>query len=294
MQCSFNKGSDDGGSTDSTSVVELLQDISSRMARLEAKVDNLAERMEDLVDNYNPDCDIKYPDDLSSKSIMAEFEASRMELRKSSDIYSKVLHKMAQQRLDRDMVMIKVKGLESLTKDTPLGMEDLYELLNKSFWVGTTGADGLHKQMLARNKFLWACQDFYNVKGHQKEWQLWKRLLKDQEEYRVEDSDELLDKEEEVRNDMVPGVESVGVLELDALIKMPMPEEDPVEEAEKEARRQATAQMRAYKWSKGKEVESKVELYKDLELVLVQEMNEEERELGEDVNMVDLSSAKAL
>ncbi len=92
--------------------------------------------------------------------------------------------------------------------------------------------------MLARNKFLWACQDFYNVHGHQKEWQLWKWLLKDQEGYRVEDSDEPLDKEEEVRNDMVPGMESIGVLELDALIKMPMPEEDLEEEVEKEARPQ--------------------------------------------------------
>ncbi len=34
---------------------------------------------------------------------------------------------------------------------------------------------------------------------------------------------------------MVPGMESVSVPELDALIKMPMPEEDPEEEAEKEA-----------------------------------------------------------
>ncbi len=51
----------------------------------------------------------------------------------------------------------------------------------------------------------------------------------------MEDSDELLDKEEEVRDDMVPGTESVGIPELDTLIKMPMPEEDPEEEAEKEA-----------------------------------------------------------
>ncbi len=57
-------------------IMELLQDISSRMAHLESKVDNLAECVEDLVDNYDPDRDIKYPDDLPSKSMMAEFEAS--------------------------------------------------------------------------------------------------------------------------------------------------------------------------------------------------------------------------
>ncbi len=34
-----------------------------------------AEHMEDLVDDYHPDHDIKYPDDLPSKSMMAEFEA---------------------------------------------------------------------------------------------------------------------------------------------------------------------------------------------------------------------------
>lgn len=79
-QCSFNKSSDNGSSTDSTSIMELLQDISSRMARLENKVDNLVERVEDWVDDYNLDCDIKYPDNLPSKSMMAEFEASQMEL----------------------------------------------------------------------------------------------------------------------------------------------------------------------------------------------------------------------
>ncbi len=50
----------------------------------------------------------------------------------------------------------------------------------------------------------------------------------------MEDSDEPLDLEEEVRNDMVPGADSIGILELDMLIKMPMPDEDPEEEAEKE------------------------------------------------------------
>ncbi len=65
---------------DSTSIMELLQDISSRMARLENKVDNLVECVEDWVDDYNLDHDIKYPDNLPSKSMMVEFEASQMEL----------------------------------------------------------------------------------------------------------------------------------------------------------------------------------------------------------------------
>ncbi len=75
-RCSFNKGSDDGGATESTSVLEILQDISSRLARLEDKV----KRVEDLMDDYHPDHDIKYPDDLPSKSMMAEFKVSRLEL----------------------------------------------------------------------------------------------------------------------------------------------------------------------------------------------------------------------
>ncbi len=79
---------------------------------------------------------------------------------------------MALQRLDRDMAVIKVEGLQSLAMDMPLGMEDPYELLNKSFWVRTVGAASLHEQMLAHNKFLRACQEFYNTHGHQKEWQL--------------------------------------------------------------------------------------------------------------------------
>ncbi len=76
VQCSFNKGSNDSSFVDSGSVMELLQDISSRLACLETKVNNIAECMEDLVDDYHPDCDIKYPDDLPSKSMMAEFKAS--------------------------------------------------------------------------------------------------------------------------------------------------------------------------------------------------------------------------
>ncbi len=98
------------------------------------------------------------------------------------------------------------------------------------------------------------------------------RLLKDQEGYRVEDSDEPLDLEEEVREDMVPGTESVSIPELDVLIKMPMPDVDPEEEAEKELRQQATARMRAYNRERGIEVESEGEMYKDLESILVQEL----------------------
>ncbi len=246
------------------------------------------------MDDYHLDYDVKYPDEFPSKSLKAEFEVLRMELQKTGDIYSEVLCKMAQQRLDWDIAVIKVKGLESLTEDTRLGMEDPYEILNKSFWVGTVRVSSLHEQMLAHNKFLWACQDFYNAHGHQKEWQLWKRLLKDQEGYRVEDSDKLLDLEEEVRKDMVPGMESISIPELDALIKMPMPDKDPEEEVEKEVWQQATARMRSVKRSRGEEVESEVEMYEDLELVLVQEMDEEERELEmEDVSMVGPSGTEA-
>ncbi len=143
--------------------------------------------------------------------------------------------------------------------------------------------------MLARNKFLWACRDFYNAHGRRKEWQLWKRLLKGQEGYRVEDLDEPLDLEEEVRGTMVPGADSVGIPELDALIKMPMPQEDPEEEAEREVRRQATAHMRAYRRFRGEEVEGEIEMYEDLEPVLVQEVELEgvgAKEMdGEDIVM---------
>ncbi len=90
-RCSFNKGSNNGGSADSTSVMELLQDISSRLAHLEDKVEHVAGQVEDLMDNYHPDYDVKYPDNLPSKSMMAEFEALRMELRKTGNIYSEVL-----------------------------------------------------------------------------------------------------------------------------------------------------------------------------------------------------------
>ncbi len=72
---------------------------------------------------------------------------------------------MARQRLDRDMAIIRGEGLMALAVDMQLGMEDPYEILNKSFWVGQIGAAGLHQQMLACNKFLRARWDFYNVHG---------------------------------------------------------------------------------------------------------------------------------
>ncbi len=59
-------------------------------------------------------------------------------------------------------------------------------------------------------------------------------MLKGQEGYWVEDSDEPLDLEEEIHEDIVLGAESVGIPELDALIKMLLPELNLEEEAEKE------------------------------------------------------------
>ncbi len=106
----------------------------------------------------------------------------------------------------------------------------------------------------------------------------------------MKDSDEPLDLEEEVREYMVPGAASIGILELDVLIKMPLPEEDPEEEAEKEVRQQATAHMRAYRRSRGEEVENEIEMYEDLEPLLVQEV---ELKKGEDVHMVGLSGTEA-
>ncbi len=52
--------------------------------------------------------------------------------------------------------------------------------------------------------------------------------------------------------------ESVSIPEFYALIKMPMPDEDLEEEAEKEVRRQAMARMRASRRSRGEQVESEV------------------------------------
>ncbi len=166
MRCSFNKGSDNSRSAESTTVMELLQDISSRLACLEDKVEMVAERVEDLMEVYHPDYNVKYPDDLLSKSLKAEFKASWLKLQKTRDIYSEVLGHMARQWLDRDMALIKGEGLQLLVEDMPLGMEDPYEILNKLFWVRTVSAAGLYKQMLAHNKFLHAHHDFYNAHGH--------------------------------------------------------------------------------------------------------------------------------
>ncbi len=47
--------------------------------------------------------------------------------------------------------------------------------------------------------------------------------------------------------------------------------------------------MRAYKWLRGEEVESKVELYEDLEPLLVQEVEVE----GEDIVMAGPSGTEA-
>ncbi len=109
----------------------------------------------------------------------------------------------------------------------------------------------------------------------------------------MEDSDEPLDKEEKVREDTVPGTESIGISELDALFKMPMPNEDLEEEVEKEVQWQVIARMRAFKRSRGEEVKDE-EVYEDLEPVLVQEMDgEKERETEVvDVNMAGLSGIK--
>lgn len=94
---------------------------------------------------------------------------------------------------------------------------------------------------------------------------------------------------------MVPGTESVDILDLDALIKMPIPEVNPEEEVEKELYWQATMQMRAYRWEKDIEVESETKMYEDLEPVLIQKVGievEKEKEV-ENVNMVGLSSTTA-
>ncbi|SJL08324.1 uncharacterized protein ARMOST_11687 [Armillaria ostoyae] len=141
---------------------------------------------------------------------------------------------------------------------------------------------------------LQACQqahwDFYNVCGWQTKWQLWKRLLKDQKDYRLENLDESLHLEKEIWQNMILEVKSIGISDLDAMIKMPMPELDLEEEVKKKHHQQMTAKMRAKKHEKDEEVESEVEMYEDLELVLVQEV-EKEKEKKKDVEMAGLSGA---
>ncbi len=48
--------------------------MASVLACLEDKVEHIVGQVEDLMDNYHPDYDIKYPEDLPSKSMKAEFE----------------------------------------------------------------------------------------------------------------------------------------------------------------------------------------------------------------------------
>lgn len=49
--------------------------------------------------------------------------------------------------------------------------------------------------------------------------------------------------------------------------------------------------MRVYKWERGEEIESEVELYEDLELVLVQEVEKDKDK--DNVEMVGPSSTNA-
>ncbi len=65
---------------DSRSVLELSQDISSRLVCLETKVDTFMEWVEDLMDDYHVNYDLKYLDDFTSKSTKAKFEASWIKL----------------------------------------------------------------------------------------------------------------------------------------------------------------------------------------------------------------------
>ncbi|SJL06761.1 uncharacterized protein ARMOST_10103 [Armillaria ostoyae] len=118
-RCTFNKSGEDSSAAEGPNVLELLQDISSRLTRLEDKVDAIAGRMEDLVDDYDVDNEVKYPEDFIPKSVKAKFEASRLELRKAEDIYSEVLREVAKHRLDRDMALIKAEGLMALSSDLP-------------------------------------------------------------------------------------------------------------------------------------------------------------------------------
>ncbi|KAK0430295.1 hypothetical protein EV421DRAFT_1913100 [Armillaria borealis] len=80
VRCTFNKGGEDSGTAESPSILESLQDISSRLTYLEDKVEAIMGHMEDLVDDYNVDNKVKYSEDFIPKSIKAKFEASQMEL----------------------------------------------------------------------------------------------------------------------------------------------------------------------------------------------------------------------
>ncbi len=64
---------------------------------MEDKIEHVVEQVENLIDNYHVDYNVKYLDDLPSKSIKAKFEVLQMKLQKTSDIYSEVLQQMAKQ-----------------------------------------------------------------------------------------------------------------------------------------------------------------------------------------------------
>ncbi|PBK75374.1 hypothetical protein ARMSODRAFT_970046 [Armillaria solidipes] len=91
VQCTFNKGSDNSSTAESTSVLELLQDISARLTHLENKVEAIADQVEDLVDDYHVDNNVQYPEDFIPKFIKTKFKASRLELWKTRNIYCEVL-----------------------------------------------------------------------------------------------------------------------------------------------------------------------------------------------------------
>ncbi|PBK92655.1 hypothetical protein ARMGADRAFT_1030891 [Armillaria gallica] len=223
----------------STAVSGCVNSVVSR--RLEDKMETVMEQVEDLMDNYHVNYNVKYLDDFVSKSVKAEFEALRMELWKTSNIYREVLCVVAQQRPDWDIALIKAEGLQTLSTEMPLSMDDLYKILNKSFWIETVSTASLHKQMPVHNKFLQAHQNFYNVH----------RLLKDQEGYRVKDSGKPLDLEKKIHMNMIPGAESINILDLNPIIKIHMPELYLEEKVEKELQWQAIVRMRAYKVGKG-------------------------------------------
>ncbi len=60
-------------------MLELLQDISSRLIDLEDKIEAVTDQVEDLVDDYHVNNNIKYLDNFVLKSIKAKFEALRIE-----------------------------------------------------------------------------------------------------------------------------------------------------------------------------------------------------------------------
>ena len=93
-----------------------------------------------------------------------------------------------------------------------------FELANKELWCGIGREGALEKAIVASKKFWEAREKFYDARGQQSEWGLWKRFLKGLDEFLVEDSNGKFGKEEsEVRAEMKPGVGSIGIPELDEL-----------------------------------------------------------------------------